>query len=160
MIWGAYLALALALIWAGSDGSAVALQTVGPAVRQAVRAAAVTFGLLIALAAVAFVFNLAGEPAHAVSDDPIAYLLFASLGIGGLIHAAGAAAWRGAVAQLMRAVGWTLIVLPMTFPSTLTLGLVLAAPLVVTVVTRIPDRSGDPDAPPLSTGRRPWRARR
>jgi hypothetical protein len=141
MLWGAYLTLAVALIWAVSDGSGIALHALSPISRQVVRSATFVLGVLIAFAAVVFLREVATD--HPLSEDYVPYLFFAALGIGGLIYAAGTALWRGSLAQLMRAVGWTLIVLPMTFPSTLTLGLVLAAPLVVTVVTHVP---GEPAA--------------
>jgi hypothetical protein len=136
MLWGAYLTLAVALFWAFSDGSGMVLHALGPLARQIVRVATFAVGAFIAFAAVVFLREVATD--QAFSEDYVTYLFFAALGMGGLIYAAGTALWRGSLAQLMRAVGWTLIVLPMTFPSTLTLGLVLASPLVVTVCTRVP----------------------
>lgn len=136
MLWTAYLILIVALVAALVGANGTAFRSLRPVTQQVVRGVTFVMAMLILVASVAYVVDLSGESAHGFSDDPVPYLVFGSLGLGGLTYVAGTALWSGQVAHLMRAAGWVLIVIPMTYPSTLTLALALGAPLVLTV-TRV-----------------------
>lgn len=136
MIWAAYIVLVAALAAALVDLGGAILRAISLEAQQAVRMVTFVFGLLIAVAASALALDSASE-GHAFSADPLPYILFSSLGLGGVVYAVGTALWRGKAAHLLRAIGWALITVPLMFPTTLTLALVLIAPLLVTV-TRMP----------------------
>lgn len=145
MLWIAYLALAVVLVGALVGVNGVVLRALPTATQQVIRGVTLLLGLLIAVAAIGFVVNLASEPEHAFSEDRFPYYAFGSLWLGGLNYAVGTAIWRGSAAHLMRAVGWVLIVIPLTYPTTLTLALPLVAPLVLTVARVPPTARGERD---------------
>src|SRR6266540_4046832 len=86
---------------------------------------------LIRLAGVAVIWVQAtGE---AADQAVLPWTIGAALIVGSVVHGAGLVAWQGSRAVALRLVGWALMTLAFSVPSTLTLALPLVALLVPTL---------------------------
>jgi hypothetical protein len=134
MLWLAYVAAALL--------AAAALRQrrpLGRATRTGLALGAVAVGgvgmLLLASAAT--------EPGHAADGRWEAYLLLAALVIGAAAFAGGVIAHGQQAAEWLRIGGWSLMVMPLLVPSTLTLALPVVAVLAIGIrATEAPAPAG------------------
>lgn len=94
------------------------------ATQSAVRAASAVIGAA---------FGVIGALLLDQQDSALGGAIIGALIVGSILYLTGVAMWRGTAALRVRSIGYLLLVLALFVPSTLTLGLPVAALLVVTL---------------------------
>jgi hypothetical protein len=131
-----YAFLAGVIAWAfGRRGGPWILRLSEPG-QQRVRLAAGMLATAVAALGVAVLGLQLGADDHA---HVLGWTIGATLSLGGVGYAAGLLAWRGGQALGLRILGWVLMVTALVVPSTLTLGLPLAA-LLALALAPIPEQ--------------------
>lgn len=131
MILLAYAIALLAVAWALASRRRPWVLRLDEQDRQRVRLAGMAITVLAGVAGGAVLWVQAtGE---ATDREALAWTIGAALIMGSVVHGAGLVAWQGPRALALRLVGWALMTLALSVPSTLTLALPLVALLVPTL---------------------------
>ncbi len=131
MILFAYAIALLAVAWAVASRGRPWILRLDERRQQRIRLAGMAIAVLVGVAGVAVIWVQAtGE---AADQAVLPWTIGAALIVGSVVHGAGLVAWQGSRAVALRLVGWALMTLAFSVPSTLTLALPLVALLVPTL---------------------------
>jgi hypothetical protein len=114
-----------------------------------VRGATAALAAVIAAGAALRLQHVVDDPALVWAQDRWAFVIPASVAVGGMLYVATSILGQGTVLIGFRWAAWLLMTVPLLVPSTFSLALPLVAPLAMTLTSLplgSPDRRGEPAA--------------